>query len=50
MSILNFMEDFPTESACQSHFKIQREQEGVKCKKCNSIEHYWLKKKQQWQC
>jgi hypothetical protein len=27
------MEEFPTESACKSHFKTQREQEGVICKK-----------------
>jgi len=50
MNILRFMEDFPTEEACKSHFKVQREQEGVKCKKCGSTHHYWLKAKDQWQC
>ena len=28
------MEDFPTEEACKNYFRIQREQEGVNCKKC----------------
>jgi hypothetical protein len=45
MNILSFMEEFPTESACKSHFKTQREQEGVICKKCGSTHQYWLKAK-----
>ena len=44
------MEEFPTESACKAHFKVQREKEGVQCKKCGCQEHYWLKAKDQWQC
>ena len=44
------MEEFPTEEACKVHFRMQREQEGVKCKKCGSTVHYWLKAKEQWQC
>jgi hypothetical protein len=44
------MEEFPTEQACKEHFRKQREQEGVKCKKCGSYHHYWLKGKEQWQC
>ncbi len=50
MTILNFMIEFPTESACKRHFKNQREEEGVRCKKCGSEDHYWLKAKDQWQC
>jgi transposase-like protein/DNA-directed RNA polymerase subunit RPC12/RpoP len=44
------MEEFPTEASCKVHFKAQREQEGVICKKCGSNHHYWLKAKDQWQC
>lgn len=44
------MEEFPTEESCKGHFKLQREQEGVKCKKCGNTTHYWLKTKFQWQC
>src|SRR5690606_3297112 len=50
MNILSFMEEFPTELACKTHFKQQREKEGVICKKCGSSDHYWLKAKDQWQC
>jgi len=32
MNILSFMEEFPTELVCKTHFKQQRENEGVICK------------------
>lgn len=50
MNILRFMEDFPTNEACKAHFKLQREHEGVQCKKCKNTDHYWLASKDQWEC
>lgn len=50
MKILRFMEEFPTEESCKLHFKVQREHEGVICKKCGCSHHYWLSAKWQWQC
>ena len=50
MTILEFTEQFPTESSCRDDFKLQREKEGVFCKKCNHTAHYWLKGKSQWEC
>ena len=50
MNILTFMHDFPDESSCRAHFKRQREKQGITCKKCGCIKHYWLKGKEQWQC
>jgi len=50
MTILEFTEQFPTESSCRADFKLQREKEGVFCKKCKSSDHYWLKGKYQWEC
>jgi len=50
MNLLNFISEFPDESSCREHFRNQREQEGIKCKKCQSTKHYWLKAKWQWQC
>lgn len=50
MNILRFVEEFPTEEKCKEHFKIQREHEGVKCKRCGCEQQYWLKAKWQWQC
>ena len=40
----------PTETNCKIIFKGFREQEGIKCKKCQSKKHYFLKSKWQWQC
>ena len=50
MNILSFVEMFPDENSCKEHFRNQREQEGIKCKKCGCQKHYWLKAKYQWQC
>ncbi len=50
MNILDFIEVFPDETSCRTHFKSQREKEGVICKKCRGSKHYWLKNKGQWQC
>ncbi|MFT4849256.1 MAG: hypothetical protein ACI83B_001795 [Sediminicola sp.] len=44
------MAKFPNEQACKTHFKLQREKEGVVCKKCKSTKQYWLKNKWSWQC
>jgi hypothetical protein len=32
------------------HFKRQREQHGITCKKCGNHRHYWLNAKNIWQC
>lgn len=50
MNILRFVEEFPTEESCREHFRVQREAEGLRCKKCGCEHHYWLKAKWQWQC
>ncbi len=50
MNILRFLEEFPNETSCKSHFKEQRESQGVKCKQCGCEKHYWLQAKWQWQC
>lgn len=50
MSILAFTQQFPTNESCKLHFKLERENQGIICKKCSQTEHYWLKSKWQWQC
>ena len=50
MKILRFMEEFPTEESFKTHFKEQREREGIICKRCQSTSHYWLGGKWQWEC
>lgn len=50
INLLPFQEKFPDEQSCKNHFKKLREINKVKCKKCSSTEHYWLKSKEQWEC
>jgi hypothetical protein len=50
MTIVEFMQQFPTELSCREHFKNNREKQGVTCKHCGSTSHYWLASKWQWQC
>ena len=50
MNTLRFMDDFSTEEACKNHFRIQREQEGINCKKICDTYHYCLKSAGEWQC
>ena len=51
MTILSFLNEFPDESSCRLHFKLQREKLGIICKKCKCKckTHYWLRAKHQWQ-
>lgn len=50
MTILEFTDQFPDERSCRKDFKEKREQEGIVCKKCRSLDHYWLPSKEQWEC
>jgi len=50
VNIIKFIEDFPDEDSCKLHFKTVRENQGIVCKRCGCIKHYWLQSKWQWQC
>jgi hypothetical protein len=50
MNLLNFIEHYPNEQACIDRFRVQREENGIFCKKCGSFEHYWLNAKKSYQC
>ena len=39
MSILAFTQQFSTNERCKLHFKLEREKEGLICKKCSQTEH-----------
>ena len=44
------MQHFPDEQACIEHFKALRDQKGVFCSKCGSVDHSWLKNKLSYEC
>jgi hypothetical protein len=50
MNLLNFIQQYPDETACIERFKALRDQNVVTCPKCGSVEHYWLKNKLSYEC
>lgn len=50
MNFKTFFKQFPTEDACKKHFKLNREKEGVICKKCQCTTHYWLSTIEYYKC
>jgi hypothetical protein len=50
MKIQDFFKKFPDEASCKAHFKAERDEQGVICKRCEGIEHYWISTRDQYQC
>lgn len=50
MDIFSFAVHFTDETSCRTHFKEQRDKQGVVCHRCAGTEHYWLKNKWTYQC
>ena len=50
MTHLEFFTLFGTEQQCKAHWVQLRKKQGVICKKCGCEKHYWLPKKEQFQC
>ena len=42
--------EFTDDKSCRSHFKEQRDKQGVVCKRCQGTDHYWLINKWSYQC
>ena len=50
MDLLKFFENFNTEEKCKEYFLSVKMNQGVFCKKCSCEKHYWLAKKEQFEC
>lgn len=50
MNLLDFNKRFPTEESCRVYLVEKREAEGIICKKCAGIKHYWLENQSIWRC
>lgn len=50
MAVFIFGVHFTDEHSCRLHFKSQRDQQGVVCHRCSSIDHYLLQNKWSYQC
>ncbi len=45
MNIFSFTANFIDAESCRLHFKTERDKQGIICKRCQGIDHYWLKNK-----
>lgn len=50
MKLYEFEKYFPNEESCKAKFRKIREQQGVVCSRCGSINHTWLPSKEQFIC
>ncbi len=50
MKIQDFFKQYPDEASCKTQFKVERDKQGVVCKRCKSQEHYWISTRSQYQC
>jgi len=50
MNLIGFIDKFPDEKACRAHFREQREKQGLKCRQCGHLNHYWISTEERWQC
>jgi len=50
MMIQDFFKKFPDEASCKAHFKAERDKQGIVCKRCGGITHYWISTREQYQC
>lgn len=50
MGIADFFQQYANEQSCKDFFKQKREAAGLSCKKCSSINLYWISKENRWRC
>jgi DNA-directed RNA polymerase subunit M/transcription elongation factor TFIIS len=50
MNLFTFSDKFPDEDSCKVYLKSLRVKEGIICKRCAGILHYWKKDKEVFEC
>jgi translation initiation factor 2 beta subunit (eIF-2beta)/eIF-5 len=50
MNLIDFIQEYPDEEIYKAKFKQYREDVGVVCLKCGSMEHYRKKDKENYEC
>lgn len=46
LNVFSFTAEFDNEKACRTHFKEERDEIGLYCRRCSHTEQYWIKS--QW--
>ena len=50
MNLFTFTAHFGDENTCRLHFKEQRDEIGVVCRRCGDDRHFWLKSRWSYEC
>jgi len=50
MNVFSFTAQFDTELSCREHFKFERDKIGIKCRRCQHDQHYWIKSQWSYEC
>jgi len=50
MKLLEFIKIYPTEESCVADLRHKRESEGITCKHCGGVKHYWINSLLRWEC
>lgn len=50
MNMADFFMQYPTETECKLFFKEKRALEMQSCKRCGSLQMYWIEKENRWRC
>ena len=50
MKLIDFISNFPDKESCKTKLREYRERHGVVCPRCGSIQHYWKRDKECFEC
>ena len=50
MNLIDFTREFPDEETCERKLKEYQVREGVVCRKCGCVHHYWKNDKKCFEC
>ena len=50
MKLIDYISKFPDEESCKTKLREYRERHGVVCPRCGSIQHYWKRDKECFEC
>lgn len=50
MNVFSFTAHFDSEISCREHFKLERDKIGVSCRRCQHVQHYWIKSQWSYEC
>lgn len=50
MKLSEFFQQYWDEQSCKAFFKKKKEEKGISCTRCTSVDLYWIEKENRWRC